>query len=106
MSRERDLELVLTSGGGAELIQFTGEDGKPVWASDSDEGFMEDFPEFLGEADTERIMDYLIEQEIITEDEADNLEISLESLNNNETEVSGDFDDGDDLLDDIGQETD
>jgi hypothetical protein len=86
----RALELILTANGGAELVDLDAQE--QVWASDSDDDFREEFPDFLDENDLEPVFDYLIGEELLTEDEADEAEVSMESLK----EGPGDEDDDDD----------
>ncbi len=79
MNRARDeLELVLKYAGGCELR--AGED-TVVWSSDADADFVAEIGnEILDEDDVEEILDYLTDNDIISDDEAENLVISVESL--------------------------
>lgn len=77
MATTRLLELILTEDGGAELWDVNSE--VSLWASDSDDEFREEFSEMLDESDVEHVQDYLVAHEIMTEDEADCMEISAES---------------------------
>jgi hypothetical protein len=83
----RLLELILTANGGAEVVDLDEE--KQVWASDSDDLFREEFPDFLEENDLEHVFDYLTEHDVMSEEEADTAEVSMESLK----EGPGDEDD-------------
>jgi hypothetical protein len=86
----RTLELILTANGGAEVVDLDEE--KQLWASDSDDHFREEFPDFLDENDLEHVFDYLVEHDVLSEEEADEAEVSMESLK----EGNGDEDDDDD----------
>jgi hypothetical protein len=83
----RTLELILTANGGAEVVDLDEE--RQLWASDSDDAFREEFPDFLDENDLEHVLDYLVGLEVMTEEEADEAEVSMESLK----EGPGDEDD-------------
>jgi hypothetical protein len=99
MSRRDTLELIFKHSGGVELRAVTeGKLDTVVWASDSDQDFMDEFGNEIMAADddAEQVIDYLEDQEIITEEEAGELEIYDESLD------SSDLDPGDD--DDGGEE--
>jgi len=99
----RELELILNAHGGAELLDYTaGDPPLTAWASDSDEDFKERFPDFLHESDVAGVLDYLIEAEHITEDEAESLVIDEESFEGETAEggegddpLEGEFDEGD-----------
>jgi hypothetical protein len=92
----RDLQLTLLANGGAELLDMDApDDAEPVWASDSDEDFAEEFPEILDENDLEHVQDYLEEKEICTPRELEVMEIINEPLAG-----PGDPDDDDDCDDD------
>ena len=86
----RTLELILTANGGAEVVDLDEE--KQLWASDSDDLFREEFPDFLDENDLEHVFDYLVAHDVLSEEEADEAEVSMESLK----EGNGDEDDDDD----------
>lgn len=68
--------LLLTRGGGAELIDLDVDE--TVWTSQDDEEFMEEFPDFLDQADIADILDYLEEVGELTAREADQCEIQEE----------------------------
>lgn len=69
--------LTLKAGGGAELV----EDGDVIWNSDDDESFRDDFPdEILSENDVAQVLDYLVDDDVITDEEADRVEIEEESV--------------------------
>jgi hypothetical protein len=93
MARVRNLELILTANGGAELIELdANEDEAQVWASDSDDDFREGFPDFLNEHDAGDVLEYLVDTGMMSEEEADECELSQESLK----KVNGDEDEDDD----------
>lgn len=96
----RTLELILTANGGAEVVDLDEE--KQLWASDSDDRFREEFPDFLDENDLEHVFDYLVEHNVITEEEADEAEVSMESLKEgNGDEDDDEEDDPDELADQV-----
>jgi hypothetical protein len=79
---EADFTLVFLTGGQAQLEDA---DGKVLWHSDDDAEFREVVPdEFLGEEDAERVLKYLIEADELTEEEAEDCEIEVESLDGDE----------------------
>lgn len=89
MSREpRSVELILTATGGAELIEHPTD--RTLWASDTDEEFKEEFTDVIDDNDVEHVLDYLVANDVISEEDADNAYVSLES------EGPGDDDDDDD----------
>jgi len=70
--------LVLTRGGGAELIDVL-DDEEVVWASDDDPEFQDEFEgEFLGQDDVADILDYLVEVGELSKHEADRCVIEEE----------------------------
>jgi hypothetical protein len=87
----RTLELILTANGGAEVVDLDEE--KQLWASDSDDHFLEEFPDFLDENDLDHVFDYLVAQDVMSEEEADEAEVSMESL---KEQTNGDDEDEDD----------
>jgi hypothetical protein len=110
MSNKDILELVFKHSGGVELRAITAgrgqdEDGDTldtvVWASDSDQDFQDRIgAELLDpEDDAERVMEYLVEADVIDDDEADDLRIVEESLDGRDI-VDGDVDPGDEENDD------
>lgn len=69
--------LTLTAGGGAELV----ERDEVIWVSVDDESFRDEFPdEFLGEEDVDEILEYLVSEDYLTEDEANECEVEMESV--------------------------
>lgn len=82
MTRATDSEsilwLVFLTGGQVALE----DDGEQVWSSDDDEDFLEEFGDAFHDADdAEEILAYLVDEGILTEDEADTIDIDVESLN-------------------------
>lgn len=75
--------LVFCTGGQAQLEQ----NGDIVWYSDDDEDFREEITdEFLKEEDHKRILEYLVEEDYLTEDQAADCEIEVESLDEEDEE--------------------
>jgi hypothetical protein len=69
----RNLELTFTSTGGAEVSD--GPDDV-VWSSDDDDEFRDEFEnEFLNVKDEERVIQWLVDHDIVTEDESEDLEV-------------------------------
>jgi predicted dithiol-disulfide oxidoreductase (DUF899 family) len=100
MSRTRGpLELILRAHGIAELVDAR---EKTIWSSDADDDFKEDFnDEFLNEEDADDVLDYLVDSDIITEDEYDKFdteewEINIESLKEGTDAVDEELDEEDD----------
>ncbi|MGH7748807.1 MAG: hypothetical protein ACREQ5_29200 [Candidatus Dormibacteria bacterium] len=88
------LELVIRPHGAAELLD---DREKILWSSDSDDKFREDFPEFLGEDDIDEVLNWLYNQDILTEEEFDlfqddTYDTIIESLDE-ESEENEEFDD-------------
>lgn len=89
MTRDREPEftLTLTAGGGAELV----EDDEVIWVSVDDESFRDEFPdEMLGKADVPQILEYLVSEDYLTDDEADNVAIEIETATLSTGEARGD----------------
>lgn len=87
---EAPFALTLLSNGGAELTR----NGVQCWASDSDDEFAEQFgDEFLDENDVEGILEYLVEADQLTDDEADSADLFIETA---EPVGPGDEEDDDD----------
>lgn len=85
--------LVFCTGGQAQLER----NGEAIWYSDDDEEFIEEITdEFLKESDHKDVLEFLVEKDILTEDQAAECEIEVESL-----DEDGD-DDEDDEDDDSG----
>jgi len=74
----RQLELILTAAGGAELVDIDAQ--QTLWSSDSDPEFREEFPDLLDENDAEAVFEWLLEDDQLTEDEYDDAELSMETL--------------------------
>jgi hypothetical protein len=98
MSRNA-LELIFKHSGGVELrsISETASLDKVLWASDADNDFMDEFGNEIMSADedAEQVMDYLEDADIITEAQAESLEIYDESLDGTQIDPGDDDDDGD-----------
>ena len=108
MANRDILELVFKHSGGVELRAVTSDEPEldsVIWASDSDQDFMDEFSNeiFDPDADAEKIMDYLVSADIIDDDEADELRIVSEALDGRDVDSLG-GDPGDD--DDDGDEDD
>jgi hypothetical protein len=99
----RDLQLVLLTSGGAELIDV--DTDVTIWASDTDEDFAEEFPDILDENDIEHLQDYLEEKQtdngsqLVTSRELEVMEIMTEPLEGDpdDEDDDDDEDDGDDI---------
>lgn len=90
-----ELWLVFLTGGQA-IIE---EDDEAVWFSDDDDAFIEEFGDsFLDPDDAEDILAYLVDEGIITDEEADAIEIDVESLNDERTPTLPDVLRADDAL--------
>lgn len=76
------LELVFKHGGGVEVRAPTESDHTDVlvWASDNDPDFMDEFPNELltPDQDAGKILEYLVDADVINEEEADSVEIYSE----------------------------
>lgn len=80
---ESVLILVFLTGGQVALE----ENGEQVWASDDDEDFTEEFGDAFHNADdAEDVIEYLVDSGLVTEDEAKQLEVEVESLDGEEGE--------------------
>jgi len=83
--RSYPLELILRAHGPAELVNS---DEETLWASDADDDFREEFNnEFLEEGDIEDILNYLADEEIISDKEFnlfadEKWSFSIETLDN------------------------
>ena len=67
--RSYPLELLLTAHGPVELLNSNEE---TIWSSDADDDFREEFNnEFLNEEDIPEILEYLEENDILSQREAD-----------------------------------
>jgi hypothetical protein len=75
--RVRPFRLILTRGGGAELIDVD-DDEAVVWSSADDEDFREEFDGFLNQEDTYDILDYLEQVGELTRHEADQCDVREE----------------------------
>lgn len=101
-ARKHPLELVLRAHGTAELVDA---DNNILWVSDSDDKFKEEFTdEFLNEEDSEEILNYLLDERILTQMEfnaliCDRWDVTVETLNmsageadDDDEEIDGDLD--------------
>ncbi len=73
-----DLVLTLLAEGGANLTDGS----RTMWASDSDEEFAEEFAgrEMLDENDLAELLEYLVDTGVLSEEEADDCEVDIETL--------------------------
>lgn len=105
MSRDT-MELVFKHSGGVELRSVVdGEaDDTVIWASDSDPDFMDSFGNEImsGDTDAEKVLDWLEDKDIVTEEEAGEIHVYDESLDGTEIEPDELPDDhvDDDYMDD------
>jgi hypothetical protein len=100
--RSTPLELILRAHGPCELLNSRDE---TLWASDSDDDFREEFnDEFLREEDIGDILEYLVDAELISDDEANKFvdeewRFSIETVDAEDdlvSEINEPDDDGDD----------
>jgi hypothetical protein len=97
--RTKPLELILRAHGPAELLNA---DGETLWASDADEDFKEEFnDEFLQEEDIGDILEYLVDSDILSDEESDHFadetwEFNIETLEDTVKDPDDDDSDGDD----------
>lgn len=106
MANRDILELVFKHSGGVEIRAIPPNNGREessdvdtiVWASDSDPEFMDRFGQELlePEADSEEVIDYLLEADVLDEDEVYYLRIFSESLDGRDIEAGPGEDDDDD----------
>jgi hypothetical protein len=99
--RSYPLELILRAHGPAELVNS---DEETLWASDSDDDFREEFNnEFLQEEDIGDILEFLLDNEIISQKEFEhfadeNWDATIETIDNEDAtpvrDDPGDDDDG------------
>jgi hypothetical protein len=68
--------LILTRGGGADLIEL--ETGELIWCSLEDPDFLAEFPYFLEYQHTAPILDYLEDTGELSRTDADNCQIAEE----------------------------
>ena len=106
-NRKQPLELILLAHGPAELVDAN---ERTIWVSDSDDDFKEEFTEeFLREEDIPDILDYLRDEDIITEQEynafaSDRWPTTVETLETSVDEPDEDDEDDEDLDDDDEEE--
>jgi hypothetical protein len=104
MANRDILELVFKHSGGVELRAVeAGRDSDVdtvVWASDTDQDFADEIGGeeiFDPDDDAERILDYLVEADVIDDDEAEDVRIFSEALDGRDVDqVGSDPDDDDD----------
>lgn len=105
--RTYPLELILRAHGPAELVNANEE---TLWASDSDADFKDEISdEFLKEEDFRDILEYLVDAEIITQEELkffamETWDCSVESLDQEDVEAMTDDPGDDDGEDEYGDE--
>ena len=88
------ITLLFLTGG---QVQLEEEDGEVVWESDDDADFREEIPdEFLQPSDHAKILEYLIDCEIIDQTDAADCTIEVESLEADEIDIE-DPDEGPEL---------
>lgn len=92
--------LVFLHNGRVALQDRRGDD---LWKSDTVPQFAEDLSKFVSVDDSKDVLEWLVEQGIVTDTEADRLEIEEDSLEEDDDE---DEDDSDDDLDDDADEDD
>jgi hypothetical protein len=108
-SRKYPLELILRAHGPAELVDA---DENVLWVSDVDDEFKEHFPdEFLNEEDSDAILDYLYDMDIINQKEfdafnSDRWDTTIETVDTGkeEAEENEDLDDEEEFDDDDEEE--
>lgn len=84
---ESVLILAFLAGGQVALE----ENGEQVWSSDDDDEFTQEFGDsFHNVDDAEEIIEYLVDEGIVSEEEADTIEIDEESLNGEDLAESAD----------------
>jgi hypothetical protein len=97
--KQYPLELILRAHGPAELVDA---DDNMLWASDADEEFKEMLPdEFLSEDDIDEILNYLADEEIISDKEFDffasqHWEVTVETMDDQVSEPDDEEDDDED----------
>ena len=97
--RKLPLELILRAHGTCELLNA---DGDTLWASDADEDFKEEFnDEFLTEEDISSILEFLVDNELLSDEEADKFvdgkyQFSVETLEDSVKDPDDDDGDGSD----------
>jgi hypothetical protein len=106
MANKDVLELVFKHSGGVELRAITdaseavnvNEVDTVIWASDSDPDFMDEFGDELLEpdADGERILEFLVDTDVLDDEEADEMRIFSEALDARDVAAAGPGDDDDD----------
>jgi hypothetical protein len=108
MANKDILELVFKHSGGVELRAVTDKSDPAldtvIWASDSDQDFMDEFSNEIFDAkdqeEVAEIIDYLVEADVIDDDEAEGLQIWSEALDGRDVESVGTGPDDDEPDDD------
>ena len=80
-------ELVIRSDG-ADLLDNS---GRVVWTSAGDSLFRNTFVNELSEDDADTILEYLVEREVLSDDEADEVECVLDEGSDDDDEDDADF---------------
>lgn len=91
-TRSRDLELAITTDGKAELREV--DKDETLWSSDDDDDFRDEFGEefLVTESVAEDVVDYLVDCKLISDVEADSLEIYEETEDGEPVEpIEGDY---------------
>ena len=101
---EPETILLFMVGGQVQLQR----DGATLWASDNDEEFRDEFEdEFLDpDEDAEHVLYYLMDKGVLTEDEAEAVEVESDSIDADSLDEEGDEDEdeeGEDPYDDEGE---
>jgi hypothetical protein len=108
MANKDILELVFKHSGGVELRAVIDKSDPAldtvIWASDSDQDFMDEFSNEIFDAkdqdEVAEIIDYLVEADVIDDDEAEGLQIWSEALDGRDVESVGTGPDDDEPDDD------
>lgn len=90
------MKLILLEAGGAQLTNDNELD--VLWASDNDQAFRDEFgDELLTEDDVTEIFEYLVEKNILDDEDVENVEIFAEGIADDEDEEDDvdDFDEED-----------
>ncbi len=89
MSEQPSLLLVISDFGSAELLA----DGVQVWASDDDPDAADELGDnFIGPRDVDKVLDYLEDKGVLTEDETEHIEVERPGLPDDEDDEDEDED--------------
>lgn len=78
------MKLLLTTTGTAQLLD---ESERHLWSSDSDDAFKDEFgDDFLSEDDVEDIFEFLVDHNIVEDEDVEHIEIFEDSLEDDGTE--------------------